>query len=162
MNMNLEKSKHGSAADDHHVMQGSGIRSRIALGFVGLVALIGGFGSWAAMSELSGAVIGQGQVKVDKDLRAVQHLDGGIIKDIAARKGDAIQAGARPQVPERGSLAAGLVLSGVHAKRGGEFHEAVFALVQTVLAGVDRQSPRVLATAGPGRVGLLIATTWLL
>jgi len=71
----------------------SGIGSRVAVGVLALALLVGGFGSWAALTDLSGAVVGQGQVMVDKDLRAVQHLDGGIIRQISVKKGDAIAAG---------------------------------------------------------------------
>lgn len=80
-------------AEDFQILRGSGIRGRIFFGTFALATLVGGFGGWAATSELSGAVIGHGQVKVDKDLRAVQHLDGGIIRDIAAKKGDEVKEG---------------------------------------------------------------------
>lgn len=70
-----------------------GIRSRVAMGSLAALVLVGGFGGWAATAELSGAVVGQGQVMVDKDLRAVQHLDGGIIRTIDVKKGDAVQEG---------------------------------------------------------------------
>jgi HlyD family type I secretion membrane fusion protein len=70
-----------------------GIRSRVYTGTLASILLVGAFGGWAATAELSGAVIAAGQVKVDKDLRSIQHLDGGIIREIAVKKGDAIKAG---------------------------------------------------------------------
>jgi HlyD family type I secretion membrane fusion protein len=70
-----------------------GIRSRIVVGSLATLLLVGGFGGWAATAELTGAVVGQGQVIVDKDLRAIQHLDGGIIRTIDVRKGDAVKEG---------------------------------------------------------------------
>jgi HlyD family type I secretion membrane fusion protein len=70
-----------------------GIKSRVAVGSLAALLLVGGFGGWAATAELSGAVVGQGQVMVDKDLRAIQHLDGGIIRSIDVKKGDAVQEG---------------------------------------------------------------------
>ncbi len=70
-----------------------GIRSRVVVGSLATLLLVGGFGGWAATSELSGAVVGQGQVMVDKDLRAIQHLDGGIIRTIDVKKGDTIEEG---------------------------------------------------------------------
>jgi HlyD family type I secretion membrane fusion protein len=70
-----------------------GIRSRVVVGSLATLLLVGGFGGWAATAELSGAVVGQGQVIVDKDLRAIQHLDGGIIRTIDVRKGDAVKEG---------------------------------------------------------------------
>jgi HlyD family type I secretion membrane fusion protein len=70
-----------------------GIRSRVVVGSLAALLLVGGFGGWAGTAELSGAVVGQGQVMVDKDLRAIQHLDGGIIREIDVKKGDAVQEG---------------------------------------------------------------------
>ncbi len=71
----------------------SGIRSRVWVGALAMVLMVGGFGGWAATTEISGAVVGQGQVVVDKDLRAIQHLDGGIIRSINVRKGDIVAEG---------------------------------------------------------------------
>ncbi len=68
----------------------SGIRSRVVVGSMAVLLLFAGFGGWAATTDLSGAVVGQGQVMVDKDLRAVQHLDGGIIRQINVKKGDLV------------------------------------------------------------------------
>ncbi len=73
--------------------QNLGVASRVVVGTVSAFLLIGGFGGWAATAELSGAVVGQGHVMVDKDLRAIQHLDGGLIKSIDIKKGDHVQEG---------------------------------------------------------------------
>jgi HlyD family type I secretion membrane fusion protein len=67
------------------------VKFRVVLGFFTALFLVVVLGGWAATSQLSGAVIAQGLVKVDKDLRAVQHLDGGIIRTINVKKGDAVQ-----------------------------------------------------------------------
>jgi HlyD family type I secretion membrane fusion protein len=69
-----------------------GIKFRVVVGSMAALILVGALGGWAATSELSGAVIASGVVKVDKDLRAVQHLDGGIIYSIAVKKGDTVSA----------------------------------------------------------------------
>jgi HlyD family type I secretion membrane fusion protein len=71
--------------------RGLGITTRVIVGTLAALLLIGGLGGWAATTELSGAVVGQGQVMVDKDLRAIQHLDGGIIRTIEVKKGDAVK-----------------------------------------------------------------------
>jgi HlyD family type I secretion membrane fusion protein len=73
--------------------KGLGIGKRVAMGSLAALCLVGGFGVWAATSELSGAVIGQGQVMVDKDIRVVQHLDGGILHTIDVKKGDEVKEG---------------------------------------------------------------------
>ncbi|GGH19486.1 HlyD family type I secretion periplasmic adaptor subunit [Alsobacter metallidurans] len=56
-------------------------------------ALIAGCGGWAAAAKLNGAVVGQGAVKVDQNLKEVQHRDGGIIQAILVRPGDQVREG---------------------------------------------------------------------
>ena len=55
-----------------------------------LVIIVGG---WSAFSQISGAVIASGTVVVESNAKAVQHIDGGIISEIAVRDGDAVKAG---------------------------------------------------------------------
>ncbi|MFN3670796.1 MAG: HlyD family type I secretion periplasmic adaptor subunit, partial [Bosea sp. (in: a-proteobacteria)] len=55
--------------------------------------LVVGCGGWAATASLNGAIIAQGAVKVDQNLKEVQHRDGGIIQAIAVRQGDSVRAG---------------------------------------------------------------------
>ena len=59
-----------------------------------IIALFfGGLGSWAALAPLDGAVVANGVVKVDDNRKSVQHLDGGIVKELRVREGDHVQAG---------------------------------------------------------------------
>lgn len=58
---------------------------------VGFVTLV--IGGWAATSELSGAVIGQGAVVVDSNVKKVQHATGGIVRELRVRDGDRVIAG---------------------------------------------------------------------
>jgi HlyD family type I secretion membrane fusion protein len=69
-----------------------GLKSRVFFGLLTAAGLVFAVAGWAANAELSGAVLASGQIKVDKDLRTVQHLDGGIVREIAVRKGDVITA----------------------------------------------------------------------
>lgn len=57
------------------------------------LVLVLGCGGWAATANLNGAIIAQGSVKVDQNLKEVQHRDGGIIQAIAVRQGDQVEAG---------------------------------------------------------------------
>ncbi len=59
------------------------------LGFL----LVAGAGGWAATMQLSGAVIAQGQIAVDQQIKAIQHRDGGIVSEIAVREGDLVKEG---------------------------------------------------------------------
>ena len=52
-----------------------------------------GIGGWAATSQLSGAVIGQGVVVVDSNVKKVQHATGGIVGELRVREGDHVNAG---------------------------------------------------------------------
>jgi len=49
----------------------------IGMVIVGFVTF--GIGGWAATSELTGAVIGQGVLVVDSSVKKVQHPTGGIV-----------------------------------------------------------------------------------
>ncbi len=53
----------------------------------------GGLGTWAAIAPLNGAVVANGVVKVEGNRKSVQHLDGGIIKDLRVKEGDHVEAG---------------------------------------------------------------------
>ncbi|MFN4211043.1 MAG: HlyD family type I secretion periplasmic adaptor subunit [Devosia sp.] len=69
------------------------MRGRVVWGALFGLLLIGGLGGWAATAKLSGAVIGVGTVLVDEDLKVVQHIDGGVLREIAVKEGDVVAAG---------------------------------------------------------------------
>jgi len=67
---------------------------RIALvGWLIIAVFFGGIGAWAATAPLNGAVIGNAVVKVDGNRKSVQHLDGGIVKELRVKEGDQVNAG---------------------------------------------------------------------
>jgi HlyD family type I secretion membrane fusion protein len=70
-----------------------GIRSRVAAAVVLAIGLIGGCGGWAAHAQLTGAVIAQGKVVVRKQVKLIQHRDGGIVGEILVANGDSVGAG---------------------------------------------------------------------
>src|SRR5712664_1272305 len=63
----------------------------IGMVIVGLVTF--GIGGWAATSELTGAVIGQGALVVDSSVKKVQHPTGGVVGELRLREGDKVIAG---------------------------------------------------------------------
>jgi HlyD family secretion protein len=69
------------------------IGPRIFAGFTLSFLLVAGAGGWASTAKLSGAVIAQGSVAVDQNLKSIQHRDGGIISEIGVREGDFVEAG---------------------------------------------------------------------
>lgn len=75
--------------DNEDFRLGSRVTAGIALGALLLV----GCGGWAAVAQINGSVIAQGTVKVDQNLKVIQHRDGGIVSQIAVREGDFVKAG---------------------------------------------------------------------
>ncbi|MEM8581263.1 MAG: biotin/lipoyl-binding protein, partial [Pseudomonadota bacterium] len=65
----------------------------LIVGFFGVSLLLGGFGVWAALSGISGAVIAQGQVEVERNRQVVQHPDGGVVEEVFALDGSVVSAG---------------------------------------------------------------------
>ncbi|MRU16546.1 HlyD family type I secretion periplasmic adaptor subunit [Roseovarius sp. A21] len=63
------------------------------IGLIGLALLVGGFGTWAALTEISGAIIASGRIEVDQNRQVVQHPDGGVVEAILVEEGDHIKAG---------------------------------------------------------------------
>ena len=73
--------------------QNFGIRSRILTAGFFATALVVGCGGWAAQARLTGAIISQGKVTVKKQVKQVQHRDGGIVGAILVDNGDRVKAG---------------------------------------------------------------------
>jgi HlyD family secretion protein len=71
----------------------SSIRRYVVFGLAVVTLLAGGVGGWAAMTEISGAVIAPGFLVVDSHVKDVQHGTGGIVGDIFVRDGDHVKAG---------------------------------------------------------------------
>jgi HlyD family secretion protein len=63
------------------------------IGIVALLVMFGGFGVWAATTQISGAVIAPGIVVVETNIKKVQHPTGGVIGEILVRDGQIVNAG---------------------------------------------------------------------
>src|SRR5204863_9793561 len=48
---------------------------------------------WAAYAPLNGAVVAQAVVKVEGNRKSIQHLDGGIVKQLLVKEGQHVEAG---------------------------------------------------------------------
>lgn len=68
-------------------------RRHVVMSLAGLVILIGGFGSWAAMANISGAIVSPGRIAVESNRQIVQHPDGGVVEAILVHDGDRVAAG---------------------------------------------------------------------
>ena len=69
-------------------------RRTVLAGVAVICFTFGGFFGWSAYAELSSAVIASGTVMVDSNRKAIQHMEGGIVKEILVRNGNTVAAGA--------------------------------------------------------------------
>jgi epimerase transport system membrane fusion protein len=58
-----------------------------------LAAFFIGLGGWAAIAPLNGAVVAPGVIKVEGNRKTIQHLDGGIVKELRIKEGDRVEIG---------------------------------------------------------------------
>lgn len=64
-----------------------------AVGFLIVFVTFGIFGTWAAVAPLDSAALAPGVVTVQTYRKTVQHLEGGIVKELRARDGDMVKVG---------------------------------------------------------------------
>jgi HlyD family secretion protein len=69
------------------------IRRHIVVGSVIVGVLLFGLGGWASTAEISGALIAQGSVVVDSNVKKVQHPTGGVVGELNVHDGDHVKAG---------------------------------------------------------------------
>lgn len=68
------------------------VRWPMIIGFAALILLLGGFGAWAGLVNISGAIIASGRIEVEQNRQVVQHPDGGVVSDILVSEGMAVDA----------------------------------------------------------------------
>lgn len=68
-------------------------RGAVWFGMLAILVFLGGFGAWSWLAPLSAAAIAPGQIKAEGNRRTIQHLEGGIVREILVRDGDRVQAG---------------------------------------------------------------------
>ena len=69
------------------------LRRPVRAGVLVIVLFFGGSGWWAASAPLAGAAIAPGVISPDGSRRVVQHLEGGIIREILVSDGSRVRAG---------------------------------------------------------------------
>ena len=69
------------------------IRRHIVIGCVVVAFIVVGLGGWASTAEISGALIAQGALVVDSNVKKVQHPTGGVVGEVRVRDGDRVKAG---------------------------------------------------------------------
>ncbi|TCP42930.1 HlyD family type I secretion periplasmic adaptor subunit [Rhodovulum marinum] len=68
-------------------------RLPMAVGILAILLLVGGLGFWSVATNIAGAVVTSGTVKVESERQVVQHPDGGVVGEILAKDGDTVEAG---------------------------------------------------------------------
>lgn len=68
-------------------------RSVIISGLVLIGLFFGVIGTWAAFAPLDSAAVAGAVIKVEGNRKSVQHLEGGIVKELRVREGDAVKEG---------------------------------------------------------------------
>ena len=63
------------------------------LGYLVIFLIFGGLGSWAATAVIDSAVVAPGTVALEGDRKVVQHLNGGIIREIRVKEADQVKEG---------------------------------------------------------------------
>jgi multidrug efflux pump subunit AcrA (membrane-fusion protein) len=76
----------------------------IAIGFGLLLVWFFGFVMWAAWAPISGAVVASGTFVATGQNKHIQHLEGGILRELLVKEGDRVEAGqALAQMDGRGA-----------------------------------------------------------
>lgn len=70
-----------------------GARSPIIIGIVIIAVAFIGFGGWAAFAPIDSAAVASGTVAVESGRQTIQHLEGGIVKQILVKDGDVVKTG---------------------------------------------------------------------
>jgi len=65
----------------------------VLAGFAVIALFLGGMTAWSLLAPIESAVVAPGVVGVDSNVKTVQHLEGGIVEEIAVRDGDRVRAG---------------------------------------------------------------------
>ncbi|WP_149536668.1 HlyD family type I secretion periplasmic adaptor subunit [Siccirubricoccus phaeus] len=68
-------------------------RAPVLFGLVVFLVFVLGFAAWAGLAPLAEASIAPGLIKVEGSRRTIQHLEGGIVREILFRDGAKVRAG---------------------------------------------------------------------
>jgi HlyD family secretion protein len=79
--------------DDWHSTVAKGIRKPALIGIALLAVFGGGFGVWAGTAPLASGVVARGLFVATGQNKIIQHLEGGIVREIRIKEGDTVEAG---------------------------------------------------------------------
>ncbi len=67
--------------------------SFVRFGFGVIIAVFGGLLLWSILAPIDGAVIAPGQVSVESNRKTIQHLEGGVVREILVRENQMVDEG---------------------------------------------------------------------
>jgi HlyD family secretion protein len=71
----------------------TGTRAIAVVGYAALAVFVGGFGTWAMTAPIASATVAPGTVAAAGENVMIQHLEGGIVKEVVRHEGDRVQKG---------------------------------------------------------------------
>lgn len=69
------------------------VRAPVRKGYALILVFVAGFGAWASLAPLASGAIAPGVIAPNASRRVVQHLEGGIIRDLRVHEGDVVEEG---------------------------------------------------------------------
>ncbi len=87
----------GGLSPSEHASPGRGSFSNryFLIGWCTIALIFGGLLAWSVFAPFEGAVLATGQIAVESNQQAIQHLEGGIVREIYVREGDEVEEGQR-------------------------------------------------------------------
>jgi len=82
-----------SPVDDDPGLAFMNTRRIVGRGRLIILIFVAGFFGWAALAPLNSAILSPGVIVVESHRKAIQHLEGGIVRDIRVQEGDFVNAG---------------------------------------------------------------------
>lgn len=73
--------------------EGPKLRATVITGVVVVAAFVAMAAGWSLLARLDSAVVAQGVVIADSHRKTVQHLEGGILRELLVKEGDPVRAG---------------------------------------------------------------------
>lgn len=84
---------HCASLNEWHKNVPRSTRTPSVIGFAVLVICGVGFGAWAGLAPLQGAVVASGSFVATGQNKQIQHLEGGILREVYVKEGEVVEAG---------------------------------------------------------------------
>jgi HlyD family secretion protein len=68
-------------------------RAYSRMAFAAIAVVFGGFGAWASLAPLDSAAVAHARVSVDGERKPIQHLEGGIVREVLVKDGQRVALG---------------------------------------------------------------------